>query len=932
MPIQKIYLGWNQPALKSVANRLAEDYLDNHRLDLAGCILVVPGRLARRQLLRTLLELAGVRSLEFRPPEIVTLGTFPELLYRQQRPVASDLIQRLAWVQALQTSSRATLQGFTSQVPTEQDLTGWRRLARMLWRLHNELSADGFDFAIVAEKGEAVSGFSEQTRWQALAKVQQQYLSVLDDLQVWDVQTARRVAIKNGECGSERDVLLIGMADMNRTQRQMLEQIADRVTTFVYAPQELADRFDEFGCVLPEAWLNTHLNIRDEQICLAQNVQQQAAIVMRCLAEYHQRYRADQITIGVPDQQIIPRLQQELDEHGLRGRWLWAKQLPQTRPYQLLAAVGNYLSDRRTEDFAALVRHPDIASWLTAKGVAQDWLVELDRYLARHLPLRLGESWLGPAPRRNKIEQAFTAINNLLGDLGSDNAKPLADWATPVCDLLAEVYGVVAESTDRVTTAACEKLAAVVIDLAGLPAQVSSNLPAGKMIDLVLEQLTNQGVVAEEDSGAIEILGWLELPLDDAPAVVVTTFNERFVPKSICGDLFLPDALRRKLGLSDNQRRYARDAYAVEVLLNTRETVHLVMSRYDTAGNPLTPSRFLFAAPPETIADRVIRLYDADALSAPPDSYSPRFSSTRDTSDFSIPDPAGINTAGKESLRVTDFKRYLECPYRFFLERCLELELASDRERELDALQFGQLIHEVLKNFGNSELKDSTNPDDIRDYLQSQLGLEAKLQYGSKRRGAINVQIAQAEERLRAFAAWQAVWRSKGWQIKNIEASPGDEGVAFDVDGKPVYLRGRLDRVDVNDNGEIVIFDYKTSREAQRPEKTHQPRRGEWSDLQLPLYRHLAADLGITGKTQLGYVALPEDTAKTVQLIANWSDADLAAADDVAREVVRKIRRREFWPPADMGQNHSDPFSSICMTGVFERPVVVGQDLGKDSG
>ena len=149
------------------------------------------------------------------------------------------------------------------QTKVERSKAHWEKSRYKAWRLHNELSADGFDFALVAEKGGAVSGFAEQTRWQALAKVQQQYLSVLDDLQVWDVQTARRVAIKNGECGSERDVLLIGMADMNRTQRQMLEQIADRVTTFVYAPQELANRFDDFGCVLSDPWpvSYTHLTL-----------------------------------------------------------------------------------------------------------------------------------------------------------------------------------------------------------------------------------------------------------------------------------------------------------------------------------------------------------------------------------------------------------------------------------------------------------------------------------------------------------------------------------------------------------------------------------------------------------------------------------------------------------------------------------------------
>ena len=43
-------------------------------------------------------------------------------------------------------------------------------------------------------------GFREATRWQALAEVQQRYLRTLDGVGLWDLQTARLVAIRNGEC------------------------------------------------------------------------------------------------------------------------------------------------------------------------------------------------------------------------------------------------------------------------------------------------------------------------------------------------------------------------------------------------------------------------------------------------------------------------------------------------------------------------------------------------------------------------------------------------------------------------------------------------------------------------------------------------------------------------------------------------------------
>ena len=71
-----------------------------------------------------------------------------------------------------------------------------------------------------------------------------------------------------------------------------------------------------------------------------------------------------------------------------------------------------------------------------------------------------------------------------------------------------------------------------------------------------------------------------------------------------------------------------------------------------------------------------------------------------------------------------------------------------------------------------------------------------------------------------------------------------------------------------------MIIDYKSSDTASTPEKAHQSG-GEWIDLQLPLYRHLAASMGINGSPQLAYVVLPKDTGKIDILVAKWTEEEL---------------------------------------------------------
>ena len=118
-------------------------------------------------------------------------------------------------------------------------------------------------------------------------------------------------------------------------------------------------------------------------------------------------------------------------------------------------------------------------------------------------------------------------------------------------------------------------------------------------------------------------------------------------------------------------------------------------------------------------------------------------------------------------------------------------------------------------------------------------------QFGADPLAAVLVQIEQLRGRLAAFARWQAQWAAEGWRIQYVEVGEDRAKAALVVDGREMGLRGRIDRIDFHAaKDQWVIFDYKTSDAAKTPEQVHLDA-GQWVDLQLPLYRHLARCLGI---------------------------------------------------------------------------------------
>lgn len=945
MAIQRTFLGWQRPALVAAVDNLLARYARGNEFDLSNVIVVVPGSRAGRRLLELLVHQAEARNLLFTPPQTKTEGELPELLYESQRPFAPILVQQLTWLRALQQAAPAQLRPLVPHPPAANDPLRWLELAEMFRKQHAEFAADAIDFTEVLKRCGRWEGFEETERWQTLCKLQRSYLDQLDALHLWDAQTARLVAIQKKEPQTDRDIILLGMVDMNTALRRMLDLVAPRVTALIVAPQDEAGRFDDYGCLIPEAWQHLPLPVADENLVRVDGPADQAGAVVDWLRDLDGKFAADEVIVGVADEALVPQLQRELAQQGLTSRWVEGKKVAESAPYRLLEVATQYAERRRFSDLAACLRHPDVYDWLRVrlrgKEAGRDLLTTLDVHYEGRLSSWLDATDLASIQEGDDNARYMLTIVTQLELLfvgWPTTPQPVGVWMKQAQQLLLMIYGRKFvdkfESAGRYLLKCLEEVHESLLNLAELPEALQPVLTLVEAVALALRPLASTAISPPVEFSAIEILGWLELPLDDAPALIVTTVNEGFVPKSQRNDAFLPDALRRELGLLNDDRRSARDAYALQVLAHSRQNLRLISARRDTNRDPLAPSRLLFTGEAAVVAQRALRWFSPPPPSPPrPNLLMPK-GKVLARSNLTIPQPTPQDWGARvneilEKITVTQFKSYLACPYRFYLAHVLRLQAHSDEAAELDALAFGNLIHDVLQDFGREPtISHSSDPAKLRHYFDDRLDAVAATRVRPRHaRAAVRVQIEQARLRLRAFADWQAARTAAGWQIVYTEDFNQQLIVPWPVDEQPIGLRGRIDRIDYH-SGErtLSILDYKTGDTARAPDQVHR-QRGDWVDLQLPLYRHLyrclSLPIGDVRKdgVQLGYITLPKDPAAIGERIAQWSPEELREADESARFVIRSIRAGAFWPPNETPPAYEDEFSAICQDRALGRSI-----------
>jgi ATP-dependent helicase/nuclease subunit B len=278
----------------------------------------------------------------------------------------------------------------------------------------------------------------------------------------------------------------------------------------------------------------------------------------------------------------------------------------------------------------------------------------------------------------------------------------------------------------------------------------------------------------------------------------------------------------------------------------------------------------------------------------------------------------------RTKISVTDFAAYLKCPFRFYLTKVLDYRGHDPEQREMDAKQFGSLVHKVLERYGK-ETPHLADREEIASAVLAALETEVRRRFGTDPSPAVRVQIEAARVRLISFAAVQADQVAQGWKILEVERkSLGDLHLA----GIP--LSAKIDRIERNGD-RLRVLDYKTHASGKSPEENHlHPRsraflpeaetmlRGKpkaWVDLQLPLYRRIAESLFPGTTIETGYFVLAADPEESDVMEFELTEDLLSSAHACAEAATSAIVRGVFWPPRQVPAAWEDPEEIFLVGG-----------------
>jgi ATP-dependent helicase/nuclease subunit B len=893
--------------------------------------VVVPTQQSGRRLREALADFADRSGQAVRPPRIVT----PDALIAPaaRAGVASRLQSLVAWVEIFRNLNAGEFREVFPLDPPAQNFTWALRLAEQFVTLQATLAEGGLRLAGVAEKA---GDFPEAARWRQLGELERKHDESLAAQGLQGLAEAQIAAAKEPAAMAEAKIVVLAVPDPLPLAVTAWEAHARRVPVeiVVFADSSATGEFEACGRPERAAWRQRELPLADftGRVSLESDPAGQAdrlATLVRAYGSTPERAEAPaaaaRLGLGVADPEVLPLLESALAAAGIPTFNPEGRPRRNDRLHHLLAALAALAQEASFEAVATLARCPDFLDFLAERSggefSAARWLGGLDELHSRHLPADLAAA-RGQAPKLDRYPELAPG----LAAIEAVRARLLGgSFAEGAAGTLGLIFAARRLSLGRGEDARLEESAVAWRKLVQECGGVAGRLAPAESWELALRLFGDERRTEDKPDGAVELQGWLELLFEDAPHLVVAGCNDGRVPEAIAGDPFLPEALRERLGLKTNDDRLVRDAYVLSALDACRRhggRLDLLLGKATAVGDPLRPSRLLLHCADAELPARVQFLFRDLGAGRPGPAWRRAWRLR--------PPPA----PRLERIRVTAFRDYLECPFRFSLKQSLRLADFDPHKAELDAPDFGTLCHSAFEAMaGEPALRDSVEPDELRAFLHQALEREIRARFGAELTLPLRLQVESARQRLGRAAEVQAEQRAEGWVIAEAEKS-------FSLRIGPIWVDGKIDRIERNlRTGERRVLDYKTADQPRGPREAHARRPGRdgaaapdcarfelggqawvWTDLQLPLY--LAAVGGGPGPVTAGYFNLPKAVGDTaVSVWDGYDEAWRAAAWRCAEGVTAAIAAGVFWPPAELDRRDDTLFAGWFHHGTAESVV-----------
>jgi double-strand break repair protein AddB len=419
------------------------------------------------------------------------------------------------------------------------------------------------------------------------------------------------------------------------------------------------------------------------------------------------------------------------------------------------------------------VRYPSLdqlASWKKADEAA-DWLRWLDAHFLR--PAIGGEK-----PLDTFIDHHLHHAEAICAGSASDDASEL--WA---------------KEAGKTCRSAFDKL----IDAAG----VGGTMTIADYAELV-DSLLRSEEVRDRDAPHPNILIWgtIEARVMGADLVILGGLNEQVWPGTPPADPWLNRKMRQQVGMLLPERRIGLAAHDFQQAIGASEVWLTRAKRSEDAET--VPSRWINrlvnlmqglpdTGGPEALKEMQARgedwLAKGQALETPIETPLAR-----------RPSPVPPVIARPTELSITNIERLIRDPYAIYASKVLRLRQLNPIQHAPNALHRGTVIHKVFENFVSNTALNADLVTEAELLKTAQAVLDDTVPWPTDR--------VQWRVRIDKIAKWFVT----NERARRQTARPVlfETTGAMDIAKPPFRVTAKADRIDINELGQALVYDYKT--------------------------------------------------------------------------------------------------------------------------
>ncbi len=520
-----------------------------------------------------------------------------------------------------------------------------------------------------------------------------------------------------------------------------------------------------------------------------------------------------------PDRMLTRQVTAALDRWGITPDDSAGLPLQLTAPGRFLRHIADLFCEQLdAEQLLVLLRHPLSHSDRPDRGDHAFRTNALELHLRRYgPPFPTSQSLTDWAKEKPDEQQGWVNwIGSVLIDLQDDTQRPLADHVARHFDVAERLAGGPnADEAGGLWKKAAGREALRVMSELRSHADAGGEMSAREYRRLV-NSILAAAEVRDRDAGHPQVLIWgtLEARVQSAELVVLAGLNEGTWPEAPTPDPWLNRPMRKQAGLLLPERRIGLSAHDYQQAVCAREVVLSRSVRSDEAET--VPSRWVNRL--TNLLGGLVDQGGPECLDAMRERGRHWLSLAANIAAPKIqldpaprPSPCPPTDARPQQLSVTQIKTLIRDPYAIYARKILGLNALDSLSHTPDAPLRGTIVHKILERFVREKI-DPSSP------------------------GALASLLSLASETLANQCPWPAVralWYAriasfaphfleKEAKRRAISTNFGTEMYGeLALTNLPFKLTGTADRIDMSDDGEALIYDYKTGKAPSPAQQKH---------------------------------------------------------------------------------------------------------------